>query len=142
MRAGTLPERLFRRGVSRLANHFHDPYNFNLPLGSPAQPTLLAGQARQAPVLCAYPLAVHRGRRGSPSFYFEMSVHIFTARLQAATRFRDDCTDKPFICRRNPRKQIYSWCCRKKRWAKYLQVQVFYDSIRFWCKDGQGCKKK
>ncbi len=39
---------------------------------------LLAGQARQAPVLPTHHLSVHRGRRGSPSFYFEMKRFYFT----------------------------------------------------------------
>jgi hypothetical protein len=64
--------------------------------------------------------------------------HVFTAKKQDATRFFDDSqgawTTFP------PRKLAYCHGCGRRRWAKYLDVQVFYDDIRFWCKGG--CKEK
>lgn len=73
-----------------------------------------------------------------------MAVHVYSAPLQPATRYFDDVMmgkENHFWTELADRHQLYCWNCRVKRWAKYLSVQVFYDSIRFWCKPGYGCKR-
>lgn len=69
-----------------------------------------------------------------------MSDHIFTASMQPATNFVDRNCEKPMRFRCKPQSRKFTYCCRKKRFARNLTVQVFYDSIRFWCRDGKGCK--
>lgn len=73
-----------------------------------------------------------------------MSVHIFRAGEQEATRFKVylDFDKSPHIVRRKPRSLIFARCCRKKRWAKNCVVQVYYDDVYTFCKKGKGCKQK
>jgi len=70
------------------------------------------------------------------------NVHIYTAPLQSATQFVDRNIKPPIWHRNKPRTPIHCWACWRRRWAKYLRVQVYYDSIRFWCAPGRGCKKE
>jgi hypothetical protein len=66
-----------------------------------------------------------------------MTIHVFTASLQDATDFTDD--GHRFTC--PPLALRYCYGCRKRRRAKNLQVQCFYDSTRFWCRDKSKCKR-
>jgi len=69
------------------------------------------------------------------------NVHIYVASSQPATRFKVDVGSvKPFWVKRAARSLVGCWCCRKRRWAKHVRVQVYYDSIRYWCAPGHGCK--
>ena len=71
-----------------------------------------------------------------------MSVHVFSARVQPATRYRIDVDGaRPFIVRFSPRRQLCCRNCGKRRWAKYLSVQVYYDMTAVFCSDGHGCKR-
>lgn len=70
-----------------------------------------------------------------------MSVHVFRAREQPATHFSDDNVRPRLWVRYAERKLLWCWSCRKRRWAKNLVVQVYYDSTRFFCREGRGCKK-
>lgn len=80
---------------------------------------------------------------GSTSVAAQASaVHIYRAALQPATRFVDRCAGKPHWFRCSPRKLWWTDCCRKRRWAKYVQVGVYYDCIRRLCAEGHGCKVK
>lgn len=68
-------------------------------------------------------------------------LHIYTAHHQPATRWIDSHAPKGMRQVRVPCRHCYpAWCCRQSRWAAYLTVQVFYDSTRFWCRPGRGCK--
>lgn len=69
------------------------------------------------------------------------AIHIHTAGMQPATNFVDRTTERTmrFRCKPNALRMCYR-CCKKHR-AKNMLVQVFYDSIRHWCKDKQ-CDKK
>lgn len=70
-------------------------------------------------------------------------LHLFTAPLQKATRYR-----YPYFSygkaaiRRNPgNRLLWPACCFSRRPAKNLVVQVYYDCIDFVCAKGKGCKK-
>ena len=39
-----------------------------------------------------------------------------------------------------PERLIYAHCCAKKRPAKNLVVQSYYDCTMIWCAEGHGCK--
>ena len=69
------------------------------------------------------------------------TAHIFTAPMQPATNFVDRNGDKPMRVKCSPHALKRCWKCRKQRRAKNLFVQVFYDSIRYWCKNRHKCKK-
>ena len=76
----------------------------------------------------------------SPGF-----LHVYTREHQPATRFvtvLDDAAGK--IMRhwtRYPSNYLLpTSCCSKRRPAKNLTVQVYYDAVPFWCKAGKGCK--
>lgn len=71
-----------------------------------------------------------------------MIVRVYTARHQPATRFCDVVNGRPlwFQCRRRALQQTA--CCRRRRWAVYTTVQVYYDSILYWCRPGRGCRGK
>lgn len=73
-----------------------------------------------------------------------MSVHLFTAASQPATRFTNPHLSEPGKRRRfyqfNRRAQLWCWRCDKRRWAANLVVHVYYDSTRFYCRDGRGCR--
>lgn len=82
------------------------------------------------------------------------SIHIFTRNHQPATHYAVDFgnfTVIPDLAVRvylpdvrwygaDPRDQIYTVCCRKRRWAKYLRIQVYYDGHYYSCQPGRGCK--
>lgn len=70
-------------------------------------------------------------------------IHIYTVPHQPATNFVDGTGGgKPLRFKFHPRRQIFAWCCRRRRIAVNLSVQVFYDSVNFFCRDGHGCKSK
>lgn len=69
------------------------------------------------------------------------AIHIYRAPYQPATRFAIhlDGQERRWI-RCSPRRPVWTDCCRKRRWAKYVRVQVYYDQIARFCKKGCGCK--
>lgn len=75
--------------------------------------------------------------------------HVYTRRQQPATRYvtnLDYQKNGRWIKRRyvtnNPgNRLIVASCCKKRRPAKNLTVQVYYDMLPFWCKPGKGCKR-
>lgn len=75
-----------------------------------------------------------------------MTLHIHTAPSQPATRFVDwsvsDILGRKVTMQYRRRRQFWAGCCRKRRWAAYLNVQVYYDMTRFTCKPGKGCKRR
>ena len=70
-----------------------------------------------------------------------MNLHIYTAPMQPATRFKDDVGERAFWIRNPGNRLRYAYCCGKYRPAKNLLVQVYYDAIDYWCKPGKGCKR-
>jgi len=71
-----------------------------------------------------------------------MTIHIYTAKPQPATRFKIDVGNtNPSWIRIPGNRLLYTDCCGKRRPAKNLTVQVYYDHTSAWCADGKGCKK-
>jgi len=66
-------------------------------------------------------------------------VHIYTAEKQSAVRFVDRVTGEDHWFENKPNKLLRCWTCMKKRQAKNLIVQVYYDSTRFFCGKLKGC---
>lgn len=69
-------------------------------------------------------------------------LHIYSARLQPATKYIDDVTEHMFVFKNNPRRQMICHKCLRRRWAKNLVVQVYYDGTYVWCKDKENCKRE
>ena len=65
----------------------------------------------------------------------EGTSHIFSASNQPATDFMDYTFGPPerIVC--SPFAIRRCWKCRKRRIAKNLTVQVFYDGNRYFCSD-------
>jgi hypothetical protein len=63
------------------------------------------------------------------------SIHIFRANAQPATRYK---TEFGFWMRFKPTQLLSCWNCERRRQAKNLVVQSYYDGDRFFCKGG--CK--
>jgi len=70
-----------------------------------------------------------------------MTSHIYTAPLHEAVRIVDDTFDPPMVFELAPRALVRCWRCNRRRWAARCTAQVFYDSVRFWCRDVKKCKK-
>ncbi len=68
-------------------------------------------------------------------------IHMYRADLQPATRFVDATDDPPLTITFAERHLIWTDCCHQHRWAKYVEVQCFFDGVRRWCAPGRGCKK-
>lgn len=64
------------------------------------------------------------------------TVHVFQAKGQPATRFVDRNIDPPITTRLSPRHQLHCYLCERRRTAKNLVVHVYYDCIRFFCREG------
>jgi hypothetical protein len=73
-----------------------------------------------------------------------MTVHVYTRGHQPATRFVTVIDVKGatrrFWTRFKGNHLLPTSCCRKRRPAKNLTVQVYYDMVPFWCRPGKGCK--
>ena len=72
------------------------------------------------------------------------SVHFYVAKSQPATRYLvdlfDDC--EPMVFEQPPRSLVRCVNCLRRRWAERCSVQVYYDSIRFFCTDKARCIPK
>ncbi len=68
-------------------------------------------------------------------------THLYRAPYQPATRYHIalDGT-RGVTIRHHSRAQIRADCCKERRYARNLRVQVYYDCLRFWCRQGKGCK--
>ena len=64
------------------------------------------------------------------------SVHVFTERDQAATDYLDCNLEPPMRFTHSPRQRLWCWTCHRERWAKNMIVHVYYDSTRFFCREG------
>jgi hypothetical protein len=71
------------------------------------------------------------------------NLHIYNAPSQPMTRHAITLDDgsRRWI-RYNPRRKIWTDCCGKRRWAKYVRAQVFYDTTHRTCAPGHGCNAK
>lgn len=69
----------------------------------------------------------------------EEQLHIYRASHQPATCFMDHYFGTRPV--KNPANRLFwAHCCRRRRPAKNLTVQVYYDQIVFWCRPEKGCK--
>lgn len=73
-----------------------------------------------------------------------MSLHIYQAPAQPATRWKDVITvggrTRTVWTRWPAHRRLWTFCCRRKRLAKYCMVRVYYDVIHIFCAPGKGCK--
>ena len=67
-------------------------------------------------------------------------LHIYSAKMQPATAYLDQCGEVEIRGGWKPDEMIRSECCGKLRPAKNCAVQCYYDGMRVWCADGHGCK--
>lgn len=67
-------------------------------------------------------------------------VHIYTAKAQPATSFKDYTFDPPTELGYKKHFLLWAECCGRRRLAKNMVVQCYYDVRRFWCASGKGCK--
>jgi len=71
-------------------------------------------------------------------------IHIHTAPMQPATRFVIHVREngRRIWCRCSPRSLHRCSRCGRRRWAKNLLVQVFYDGIYHYCRNRDGCENR
>lgn len=67
-------------------------------------------------------------------------LHIYTAKMQPATNYLDECGEVSFRGGWKPKELIYCECCMTRRPARDCVVQCYYDGMRIWCADGKGCQ--
>jgi len=71
-----------------------------------------------------------------------VSLHIYRAKDQPATRYVVDYDPiKPFTIRNPKRRTLRAHCCRKRRIAANLIARVYYDGTYFFCRKGKGCRE-
>lgn len=63
-----------------------------------------------------------------------MTLNVYAANFQPATRYVDRSIGEPMHFRNNPRRQIACDNCGQARWAAKLRVQVYYDMLVFTCR--------
>ncbi len=68
------------------------------------------------------------------------NVHRFVAESQPATCFIDRLTGEPHCFHFGPHALFFTRCCKRRRWAQYVRVQVYYDGLYAFCAEGHGCK--
>ena len=69
-----------------------------------------------------------------------MKVHLYTAPAQPATVFLDRVSGQTRKFRNPQNRLLFTSCCRMRRPAKNLLVQVYYDEVRYFCRPGKGCR--
>lgn len=67
------------------------------------------------------------------------NVHIYTTGWQPATRYRVPGMDHVFTS--GPRSIVWVSCCKRKRIAANVSLQVYYDMTNASCRPGKGCKR-
>lgn len=68
-----------------------------------------------------------------------MTVHIYTAPWQPATRYR--VPGLGYLFKEAPQRLVFAQCCCKQRRAGNVELQVFYDLTRSRCVAGKGCRQ-
>ena len=69
-------------------------------------------------------------------------VHIYaTGGHEPATRFNAGAPiGQEHWVNRGAHRLVMTSCCEEKRWAANCTVQVYYDAVYTWCRDGKGCQ--
>lgn len=71
-----------------------------------------------------------------------VAVHVFVTRAQPLTRYVVSVGDKSHTFKTPPRSTRYSCTsCRKRRQARHLVIQVYYDCSVISCAPGKGCHR-
>jgi hypothetical protein len=68
-----------------------------------------------------------------------MNLHIYTSPMQPLTKYVDHTFDPPWECSTPGGRLVYCECCRKRRFARDVVIQCYYDGARLWCAPGRGC---
>lgn len=69
------------------------------------------------------------------------AVHIYRARPQPATKFVVPVTDEQSLTIvHSPGQLLLAHCCKRRRRARNLEAQAYYDGNYYFCVDGKGCK--
>lgn len=68
-------------------------------------------------------------------------IHVYRAASRSACYVVDRSVNPPMTFRLSPRQRIRTDCCKRLRWAMYVEMQVYYDCTYRWCMAGHGCKK-
>ena len=68
-----------------------------------------------------------------------MNLHIYTAKLQPATKWVDNNFNPQRTIELSPSTKLWCHCCKRIRLAKNCVVQCYYDNIYWWCAPGRGC---
>ena len=71
-----------------------------------------------------------------------MSIHIYTAAMQPYTKYVDNTFDPPWECSTPGGRLVYCECCGKRRFARDVVVQCYYDGRRLWCAPERGCNNQ
>jgi hypothetical protein len=69
-----------------------------------------------------------------------MNVHVFRAPNQPATRYFIAFGSHRSWVRIQRRALVHCLKCSRRRWAQNCVVQVYYDSVRYFCRPGKGCE--
>lgn len=69
-----------------------------------------------------------------------MTVHLYRATHQRATHYRVELGKRGVWLNNPARRPLATVCCRKRRIAANLNVQVYYDGCYFSCRPGTGCR--
>ena len=69
-----------------------------------------------------------------------MNLHVYSAPMQPATRWEDCHSEPPFVFVWPAHRLLWCDCCGKRRHAKNVVVQSYYDQLMKWCAPGKGCK--
>ncbi len=70
-----------------------------------------------------------------------MTVHVYRARDQPATRYRVELAVGHSITIRTRRlSRLHTMCCKRVRIAGNCVAHVYYDGVYFFCRKGCGCK--
>lgn len=69
-----------------------------------------------------------------------MTVHVFIERRQPATKYKVQLDDETITITNPAKRTIIADCCQRRRIARNLTVQVYYDCHRYQCADGKGCR--
>lgn len=70
-----------------------------------------------------------------------MTLHVYTASTQPLTGFVDHNFDPPVHRGFPGGRLVYCECCGKRRFARDVVVQCYYDGWRLWCAPDRGCQR-
>ena len=76
-----------------------------------------------------------------PKRHPAVKSHVFVVRGQPAARYSVQLGDTAIWIKTPMNRAIRADCCGYRRLARNLIVQVYYDSQRYLCVRGKGCKK-